>query len=120
MLVFWFCCDPTMEPRVTAGEPGVTRVQQVTGLMERPVITLRRFIAMEPGQKINYTSGKALGDYLWLLSRFFFPVEMGSSLTNRKLLGPSKQKELLTDPIKYKQRGLLIKPLTLKLISWCS
>lgn len=52
--------------QAAAGESGVTQVQQVTGLMERPVITVRRFTAVEPGRKINYTSGKTLGDYLWL------------------------------------------------------
>lgn len=57
-----------IKTRVAAGDSGVTRVQQVTGLMERPVITVRRFIAVEPGRKINYTSGMTLGDYLWLLS----------------------------------------------------
>lgn len=78
-----------IKTRVAAGESGVTRVQQVTGLMERPVITARRFIAVEPGRKINYTSGKTLGDYLWLLS--WVLVERGSSPTTRKLPRPSKK-----------------------------
>lgn len=110
-----------MEPRVTAGEPGVTRVQQVTGLMERPVITPRRFIAVEPGQKINYTSGEALGDYLWLLSWFFF-CGNGIVAYQQEAARAVKTKRAtltLTDQIKNKQRGLLIKPLMLKLISWC-
>lgn len=65
-----------IQTRVAAGESGVTRVQQVTGLMERPVITAPRFIAVE--RKINYTSGKTLEDYLLLLS--WVLVERGSSL----------------------------------------
>lgn len=88
MLLFWYYCEPMMEIRVPAGELGVTRVQQVTGLMEQPVITLWRFTAVEPGGKIDYTSGKTSGEYLWLFS--WVLVGRGPSLTNRKLPKPSE------------------------------
>lgn len=50
--------------QVTSGKTGMSRVQQVMGLMERLVITLQSFIAMEPLLKINYASGQTLEDYL--------------------------------------------------------
>lgn len=63
-LFHWCHCVLRTGSQVTAGKTGVARVEQVTGLMERLVITLQRFVTVELLLKINFASGMTSDDYL--------------------------------------------------------